>query len=102
MLELIIIAACGGFSIKLLELAELANVPKAQRPDFRDVVFWIPFVAWPLFGAGLAYLYASSLNVSLTPLLSANIGCSAPLIVKTLGKTVSPILQKPIDPGPGA
>jgi hypothetical protein len=38
----------------VLELAELAKVPKASRPDQKDPVYWVPFAVMPILGGRLA------------------------------------------------
>jgi len=96
----IICAAFGGMALKLLELMELAKIPKAQRPSFKDFFFWLPFFLWPLFGIVLAYVYAIS-GIELKPLLAFNIGISAPLILKSMIQSI-PIQPKTINPGKDA
>lgn len=93
-------AVFGGLAIKLLELAELPKVPKAQRPDFKDVIYWLPFLILPGLGGGLAYVYVIS-GIALKPILAFNVGASAPLIIRTVAQ-IYPAQAKPIDPGPGA
>ncbi len=76
-------AIFGGFSVNFLRLVELANIPKTERPDFKDPLYLLQFFILPLLGAGLVYVYMASGN-NLTPLISLNIGVSAPLILKSL------------------
>lgn len=96
----IIYAAFGGFAINLLNLIELRNVPKERRPDFKDWLYWLTFLAWPFLGAGLAFVYLQS-NMKLEPILALNVGLSAPLILKSMA-SANPFTPSNIDPGEGA
>lgn len=73
----------GAFAIKLLELTELYKIPPVERPDLKDFLYWLPFLILPCMGGGLAYAYVSSESV-LSPLLSINVGVSAPLILRAM------------------
>ena len=96
----VLFAGFGGLAIKLLELAELPKVPKSERPDFKDIVYWIPFAVMPLLGGGLAYMYVMS-GVALQPVLAVNVGVSAPLILRAMAE-INPLGPRAIDPGEGA
>ncbi|MCU8394065.1 hypothetical protein M2G63_16405 [Vibrio vulnificus] len=78
-------AMAGAFAIKLLELAELHKVTPSERPDFKDILYWVPFLILPVLGGGLAQVYVSSDTV-LSPLLAVNIGVSAPLILRAMAQ----------------
>ncbi len=80
-------AAAGGLAINLLNLAELKNVPKDRRPDLTDWLYWLYFLVTPALGAGLAYLYQIS-NIEMKPLLAANVGASAPLILRSMAAAI--------------
>ena len=82
-------AFSGGLAIKLLELAELHKVPKVERPDLRDWLYWVPFLVLPLLGGGLAQVYLSA-NTALSPILAVNVGVSAPLILRAMAQ-VNPL-----------
>ena len=79
-------AALGGLFVNLLGLVELRAVPKAERPDFSDLLYWVPFIVWPVVAAGLALAYVLSGN-QLTPILSMNVGASAPLILRSMAQS---------------
>ena len=81
-------AAFGGLCVNLFGLLELRLVPKARRPDFTDPLYWAPFVVWPAVAAGLALAYVWS-GISLTPILSINVGASAPLILRSMAETAA-------------
>ena len=82
-------AIAGAFAIKLLEIAELHKIPKIERPDMKDWLYWAPFFILPLLGGGLAQVYISSGTV-LTPILAINIGVSAPLVLRAMAQ-VNPL-----------
>ena len=56
----IIIGFLGGLAIDALNLMELQNIEPSKRPNFKDVFFWLPYIAWPLLGGLLTYLYEAS------------------------------------------
>lgn len=74
----------GAFLLNFTRLAELANLPKIERPDtFSDWVWVMQFFGMPLVGGALVAIYSAD-GVELKPLLAANIGISAPLIIKAM------------------
>ena len=93
-------AAAGALAVELLKLAEIRNIPKHERPDLKEVLYWLPYLIIPLLGAGIAYMYIMS-DIVLKPILAVNVGASAPLIIRTMMTTV-PKVAGPIDPGRGA
>lgn len=83
----VVLAAVGGLVVNLLSLLELQNVPKDRRPNFKDWLYWLPFIAWPLLGGLVGYLY----NDAATPLgkfVAFHLGLSSPLILKAAAKTI--------------
>ena len=96
----VILASLGGLAINILHLVEYSKRPKAERPDFKDWLFWIPYPTWPLLGGLLAFAYERS-GVQLSPILALNVGLSAPLIFRAM-LDANPIKPAAIDPGKGA
>jgi hypothetical protein len=96
--EPVIFAAFGGVAINLLQLMELRSIPRVERPDLRDPVYWLPFLIWPLLGAGLAFAYVSS-GTDLKAILALNVGASAPLALKAMAAAIP---KGPPDVPPGA
>jgi len=86
-------AVLGGLGVNLLRLAEFANHPKQDRPNFKDPYYILQFFLTPALGALLTYVYLAS-NTQLTPLLALNIGASAPLTFKTLVDATPSTLRK--------
>lgn len=93
------LAAFGGLAVHLLALIELQSVAKERRPDFKDWLYWLPFVISPFLGAVVAFAYEQS-GTTLSPILAINVGASAPLLLRSLA-SASPF-KKPLDPGAGA
>jgi len=78
----------GGLLINIVRLAEYASIPKIERPPTFSDPYWIfQFVALPLVGGVLSFVYQAE-GVALKPLLAMNIGVSAPLILKTFATAV--------------
>ena len=96
----VLFAAFGGLAFKLLELAELRNVPKSQRPDLKDPIYWLPFLIGPIVGGALAVAYGYP-DDPLKPLVAVNVGVSAPLILRSMA-AINPLDTNGIDPGDGA
>lgn len=98
--SMLLFAAFGGLAVSGLGLLELQGVPAEQRPDFKDPLYWLPFVAWPVVGVVLTIAYTSS-GTSMNPILAINVGASAPLILKGMVNAAA-ISQGPIETPPGA
>ncbi|MBF5040425.1 hypothetical protein INP77_13070 [Methylophilus sp. 13] len=96
----VLFAFFGAFAMQLLSLMEIRNIPKTQRPDFKDLFYWLPFIVAPLLGAGLALAYVFPSDV-LKPLVAINIGVSAPLILRSMAN-INPLDKSGINPGEGA
>ncbi len=78
-------AAGGALIVQILNLAELRWVPKANRPDFRDWLHWLPYIVSPLAGGALGLAYVLS-QVDLTPLVALNVGAAAPAIFRSFAR----------------
>ena len=83
----VILAAIGGSVVNILSLVELKNVPKDHRPDFKDPLYWLPFIVFPLLGGLVGYLYDDAAS-PLGKLVSFQLGLSSPLILKTAASTI--------------
>jgi len=90
-IQLICIAAAGGFVIQLLNLLELPKLKKEERPNFHDWVYYIPYLINPILGAFLAFIYLSS-NTHLNSILALHIGASAPVLLRTMVSTLPRLL----------
>lgn len=94
----VIFAAIGAIAIKLLELAELKNVRRANWPDFRSFPYWLGFLFSPVLGGFVAYVYVAS-EIRLAPIVAVNVGVSAPVILKAMANAAAP---RVVNPGEGA
>lgn len=94
----IVLAAIGGFVVNVLNLLELQHVPKDRRPDFRDWLYWLPFVAWPLLGGIAGYLYNDNAS-PLGKLVAFHIGISSPLILRTMASVLPAQARPQLPPG---
>ena len=94
----VLFALFGGLAIQVLGVLELQNIPKIQRTDLRDPIYWLSFVLMPFLGGGLvlAYIYPNS---PMEPLLAVNIGVSAPLILRAMAKVVPKDTAMAVPPG---
>ena len=97
--ENVLFALLGALLGCLLEIATLNDVPKSKRPDFRELTYWAPFLVWIIAGGIITAAYEKS-GTTLTPILSLNIGLSAPLTLR--GMMAANPFGRRIDPGPGA
>ena len=79
----IFLASIGGLLVNILNLVELQNIPKERRPNFQDIIYWIPYLVWPITGAILVIAYQAS-GYDVKGVLALNIGLSAPLIIKSM------------------
>lgn len=100
MTESIVLAIIGGFLINILHLMEYAKRPKIERPDFKDPLFYLPYLAYPVMSGVLAYAYVAS-GVKLSPIVALNVGLSAPLVIRAMTEA-NPLKPSAIDPGKGA
>lgn len=96
----LMLAIVGGFAVNILQMLEYAKLPKLKRPDFKDLLFWLPYIVWPFLGYILAFSYIES-GITLSPLLALNVGLSAPLIFRAM-LDANPMQPSSIDPGEGA
>ncbi len=94
----VILAAIGGLVVNLLSLIELQHIPKERRPDFKDPLYWLPFLAWPLLGGLVGFLYNDT-NFPLGKFVSFHLGLSSPLILKVAASTIPSPSPPNLPPG---
>jgi len=94
----VLLAAASALIIKLLELTEVHKLPSTQRPNLKDIWYWVPHFILPLAGGFLVYLHQQS-GGTINALLAMNIGITAPLVFRSAAERLTP---KVIDPGAGA
>ena len=98
--SLVVLGAFGGFTLNMLNLAELGKLPKERRPDFKDPLYWLLFFFWPVLGGVLTYAYEAA-GRNLNEILAINVGASGPFIIRGFA-TANPLGRPSIDPGEGA
>jgi hypothetical protein len=81
--ENVIMAALGGLVYNIVPLLELWKMPVESRPDFRNLLYWIPYLIWPLLAGFLYYLYESPEFVT-SKLIAFHIGVTAPLAFRKM------------------
>ena len=96
----VLFAVFGAIGMQLLTLMETKNIPKAERPDFKDFFYWLPFIVSPIVGGGLALAYIYPSDV-MEPLVAINVGVSGPLILRSMAN-MNPFDKGGINPGAGA
>lgn len=96
----VLFATFGALGMQMLSLMEIRNIPKAERPDFKDFFYWVPFLIAPLVGGGLALAYIFPGDI-LKPLVAINVGVSAPLILRSMAN-INPLDKGGIKVGEGA
>jgi hypothetical protein len=94
----VLLAGMGGFVGHFINLLELRHVPKEQRPDFRDPLYWLWFTSGPLLGGLVGYLYEDQ-AMPLGKMAAFHLGVSSPLILKTMSNMAPPQARQPPPPG---
>ena len=96
-LEILLFGMGGGFAAELVGLWKLRHRTRGELPEFlRSPFYWLVTVGMIVIGGGLAALYGKS-GATLSPLLAANIGASAPLIIGALVEQTPPIQPGRVD-----
>ena len=90
--SIICIAAFGGLSVNLLNLAEAAHLPSDRRPDFSDPLYWLAFPIGALLGAFVGYVYLAS-GFDIKPVLAVHLGASSPLVLRAMASAIPKGIQ---------
>lgn len=80
--QIVVMSACGGLVINLLNLLEAVQLPEQQRPNFKSIVYWIPYFVNPLLGGFAGFLYSTQQGVNIPG--AAGIGLAAPSFLKNI------------------
>ena len=79
----------GGCAAEALKWFRIREELHEGLPDYaKSWGYWIVTIAMILVGGLLVFIYQSSDDVRLSPILAFNIGVSAPLIISTLADQV--------------
>lgn len=92
MLTALLIAAAGALAVQLLPLLSMWQVAPDERPNFKEVVYWLPFLVHPMIAVLLVWVYYSSELVT-QPVAALHIGISAPLIIRSLSNAAPPTVE---------
>lgn len=84
MSEYILIPALAGFVAQLLNFLELAKIDATRRPNFKDPIYWLPYIVGPILGAAAGYFSFHDNIENFTTMLGAQVGIAAPLTLKGL------------------
>ncbi len=81
-LQFFLIPALGAMVIQLLNLMEAATLEPAKRPNFKDFVYWLPYIIHPILAAIIGWAYFD--HVSYNNLSALQIGACVPLFIKQI------------------
>ena len=87
----ILIPCIAAFVAQLLNLLEIAKLEPARRPNFRDWVYWLPYIIGPVVGAFAGYFSFHDNIESFTTMLGVQVGIAAPLTLKGFANVVPKI-----------
>ena len=88
MSQYILLPALAGFLIQLLNLLEITKLEPARRPNFKDWVYWLPYIIGPVIGGFAGYFSFHDKPDSFTAMLGVQVGIAAPLILKGFANVV--------------
>jgi hypothetical protein len=77
----------GGFAANLVRLFAFINVPKRQRTQLKDWIYWLQFVSLPILGGFVATAYGDA-SCRLPGILPLHIGASTPALLKIMSGAV--------------
>ena len=92
--DYILIPAIAGFVAQLLNLLELAKIETARRPNFKDPIYWIPYIVGPILGGVAGYFSFHDNIENFTTMLGAQVGVAAPLTLKGLASAAPRLTNK--------
>ncbi|MBK8088551.1 MAG: hypothetical protein IPK31_11695 [Chitinophagaceae bacterium] len=91
MQEYILIPCIAGFVAQLLNLLEVAKLEPTRRPNFKDWIYWLPYIIGPLVGGFAGYLSFHDNSSSFTTILGVQVGIAAPLTLKGFANVIPKI-----------
>ena len=84
--ERVIIGAFGGLIYCLLQFLQVCATPRESRPDFKAILYWLPYPIMVFLGGFLVYVQDTP-QAPLSKILAFQIGVSSPLILKQMMQT---------------
>ncbi len=85
--ELLTVALIGGLILSLANFFQNHNRPAAKRVPL-DYVYWLAFIAWPLIGAFVTWVYVLD-GAKLRAFSALLTGLGAPTTIQTLIERLS-------------
>jgi hypothetical protein len=82
LIQVIAIAAIGGFVLSMMNLWEDSKREKSKRVP-KDLLYWLFFLFWPVVGGGLSWIYFLD-GSTLRPLLALSMGLTAPTTIQAM------------------
>jgi hypothetical protein len=84
----ILIPGIAALFAQLLNLLELTKLEPSRRPDFKDFVYWLPYIIGPVVGGFAGYFsFHDNIN-SYTTMLGVQVGIAAPLTLKGFANVI--------------
>lgn len=84
MQEYILIPSIAGLVAQLLNLLEIVKLDASRRPNFKDWIYWLPYIIAPVLGGFAGYFSFHDNISSFTTMLGVQVGIAAPLTLKGL------------------
>lgn len=89
MQDYIWVPAMAGFIAQLLSLLEVSKLEPSRRPDFRNWMYWLPYIIAPLLGAFAGfYTFHDSTPAAFSTIQGVQVGIGAPLLIKGLVSSI--------------
>lgn len=93
--DYILIPCIAGLVAQLINLLELNKIDPARRPNFKDPIYWIPYIIGPVLGGVAGYFSFHDNIESFSTMLGAQVGVAAPLTLKGLANAAPRLPHNP-------
>ena len=90
----ILLPAFAGLVAQILNLMDALKVDPSRRPNFKDWIYWIPYILGPILGGFAGYYSFHDNPESFTTPLGVQVGIAAPLLLKGLASAVPTTINK--------
>ncbi|MCU7549862.1 hypothetical protein OCK74_12090 [Chitinophagaceae bacterium LB-8] len=84
----ILVPAISGLVAQILNLLEALKADPARQPNFKDWIYWLPYLIGPILGGFAGYYSFHDNPNSFTTTLGVQVGISAPLLLRGLAATI--------------
>lgn len=79
----IFIPTAAGLAVQLVNLIEVTRIDVSRRPNFKDWVYWLPYIIAPVLGEFTGMVFFEDTQTPPSAMLQAQVGALAPLLLKT-------------------